>query len=918
MTEHVLNNTLEGIDGRLDESEQSHVEQRLRFLIEAGSILAASLDYVTTLTSVVNLIVPRLADWCVVDIVDDMGAIRRIAMKHHDPEKTPLLQTLEKSFPHTPDAPAGPASVIRTGLSEHYPEVSPASIAAAARNQTHLDLLIALDMRSYMCVPLIARGRSVGAISFVQSDSDRRYQATDLTLAEELGRRAAVAVDNAMLFEAERASRTRAEATQQQLAFLADASGILTASLDYDTVVNRLAELTVPLLADLCVIDTLEDDNRVVRAAIAHVDPERAAAIRELELEYPEILQSSRTLRQVLATLEPVVYSELPPEMTVAAIPSATIRERTGMAQIRASMSVPIVARGRAIGVLSLLSLQADRYHTAEIELAGELASRAAIAIENAHLYRGSQAAREQNQRAAERLTVLAEASRAFTMTQPDSQAILDAVAREVALRIGDLCIIRLLSPDGEYLIPASVYSPDPREIEVTQEVLHSNRHHVSEGLNGQVVSTGEPILLSETSVDALTPLVKTEYRAHLEQFRTTSLLIVPLSLRGRVIGTMGVSRTRPDVPYSSDDFALIQDLAERAALAVESARLLEDAQAAEVRYRSLFESVADAILVADGDGRYQDANPAAIRLLGFSCDEILTMHVGDLVVNGPDWAEAEYEAYLSQGFWHGEVDLRRKDGTFVPVESTATIAELPSGTVYLASMRDITERRAAEIMQRDFIAMVTHDLKSPLTSIRGFAQLMQRREAYSARGAEAIIAQTQQLERLITDLLDAARFEAGHADLRRSRFDLVDLTESVAEGLQAISALHHIRVEAAQSSIPGKWDHDRLAQILQNLLSNAVKYAPNGGEILVSVGIDDTDAIIAVADHGSGIPETALPHIFDRFYRVDGSGSAKGLGLGLYITHSLVKAHGGDISVTSTKGSGSTFTVRLPTDDVS
>ena len=225
-------------------------------------------------------------------------------------------------------------------------------------------------------------------------------------------------------------------------------------------------------------------------------------------------------------------------------------------------MSVPIVARGRATGVLSFLSKESDRYHAEEIDLARELASRAAIAIENARLYRDSQAAREQNQRTAERLTVLAEVSRAFATTQPDSRAILDAVAREVALRIGDLCIIRLLSPDGEFLTPAAIHSPNEIELNVTREVLARNPHHASEGLNGQVVSTGQPVLLSETSVAELSGLVKPEYRAHLEQFRTTSLLIVPLALHGRVIGTIGVSRTRPDAPYSTDDFALMQDLA--------------------------------------------------------------------------------------------------------------------------------------------------------------------------------------------------------------------------------------------------------------------------------------------------------------------------------------------------------------------
>lgn len=213
---------------------------------------------------------------------------------------------------------------------------------------------------------------------------------------------------------------------------------------------------------------------------------------------------------------------------------------------------------------------------------------------------------------------------------------------------------------------------------------------------------------------------------------------------------------------------------------------------------------------------------------------------------------------------------------------------------------------------------MVTHDLKSPLTSIKGFAQLMRRRERYNETAVESIVAQTGHLERLINDLLDAARLEAGRADLQRTLVDLVELAQSIVEGVAAWTTEHLVLVEAKRPTIHDQWDADRLAQVPQHLLSNAVKYSPDGGDIVVTVDTAAPDggsrAVVSVSDRGVGIPEDVRDRLFDRFYRVESTErGAQGLGLGLYITRSLVEAHGGRIWVESTPGNGSTFTFTLP-----
>ena len=229
--------------------------------------------------------------------------------------------------------------------------------------------------------------------------------------------------------------------------------------------------------------------------------------------------------------------------------------------------------------------------------------------------------------------------------------------------------------------------------------------------------------------------------------------------------------------------------------------------------------------------------------------------------------------------------------------------------------MRDISRRRELERIQREFMAIVTHELKGPLTSIKGYSQIMQRQESYNERAVESILLQTGQIERLVDDMLDAARTDADRLELQRAQVDLVDVARTAVEQARAATAGHTIRVETNLPRLTGDWDRERLVQVFSNLLSNAVKYSPYGGEIVVTVDRVNDAAQVSVIDQGVGIPRDALPRLFERFYRVKDADRVdiKGLGLGLYITRSLIEAHGGQISVTSEPGRGSTFTFTLP-----
>jgi len=199
-----------------DVDDRKRAEEALRFLAEASEVLSSSLDYRETLTSVARLAVPRLADWCAVDMIGEDGSFERLAVAHQDPEKVALAYELQKRYPPDPDASYGLLNVLRTGEPEMLSEIPPELIKETARDTEHREILRRLGLRSYVVVPMIARGRTLGIIAFVTAESGRRYGHADLKLAEDLARRAAVAVDNARLYEdAQREIAEREQAEEE-------------------------------------------------------------------------------------------------------------------------------------------------------------------------------------------------------------------------------------------------------------------------------------------------------------------------------------------------------------------------------------------------------------------------------------------------------------------------------------------------------------------------------------------------------------------------------------------------------------------------------------------------------------------------------------------------------------------------------
>ena len=356
-------------------------EEALTFLSEASHLLAQSLDYEVTLATLADLVVPRLADWFIVDVAQEDGTMRRVAVQAADPEKQRYLDILHRDYQPVIGSgqPAGQA--LARGGTIHFQRFTPESLRETTLDDRHFELMSKLDPRSAIAVALVARGRVLGALTFAWSESGHQYTEADVTLAEELAGRAALAIDNSRLY------RT-AEHAQRRFGFLVEASDVLASSLDYDETLGTLARLAVPRLGDWCVIYIVGDDGTIERRAVEHAGG-RQDVVRAILDAHAIVPDADSGIPHVIRTGR----SELSPDASPLSVASDAedperLADALGEIDVRSTMCVPLIARRRTLGAILFVSAESDRrFDEDDLRMAEELAARAAVAVDNSRLF---------------------------------------------------------------------------------------------------------------------------------------------------------------------------------------------------------------------------------------------------------------------------------------------------------------------------------------------------------------------------------------------------------------------------------------------------------------------------------------------------------------------------------------------------
>ena len=409
--------------------------------------------------------------------------------------------------------------------------------------------------------------------------------------------------------------------------------------------------------------------------------------------------------------------------------------------------------------------------------------------------------------RTEERLRLLADVG-AVLGSAADYQTTLQALAETVVPAAADWCVIDILEGGGLYRV--AVAHPDPAMRAVAEELERGYPPDATRpGGVGQVLRTGEALIIEEITEQILAAASRGDrHLALLRQLGLRSAAILPLRARGQVLGAMTLAGSDSGHRYRSEDQPFLEELAGRAAYAIDNARLLHEAN-------------------------------EAIRL------------------------------------------------------------------------RD------------DFLAMASHDMRTPLQAILGNIQLARRRLARAAEDEKATTElarnlanaerTTDKLTRLVAELMDVSMLRSGqNLPLEPRVFDLAALAAQVAEDHQSRAERHRIRV-TGEESLVGEWDQGRVERVLDNLVDNAVKYSPGGGDVVVEVASEDAHASVSVTDHGIGIPASELGGIFEPYRRGSNASMLRGIGLGLAGCRAVLEQLGGELTVESSEGVGSTFRVRLP-----
>lgn len=451
-------------------------------------------------------------------------------------------------------------------------------------------------------------------------------------------------------------------------------------------------------------------------------------------------------------------------------------------------------------------------------------------------------------------------------------------------------------------------------------------------GLPPQAVPLFEPLWRDLESEEQRGPIPDLSLRLALASRAAgvplRQVVALPLEIGREAIGYIFIFRTR-GAAFSNNDHQVLSAFANQAAIAVQNARLYQQVSAERERLNAIIQNSGDGVMIVNPYRIIQTWNRALVNMTGISAEEAIGRPCYDVLdLRTQQGVRVCHTACplmhpSPDGRLYAEGIHRRADGLTITLANNYSPQFDEEGhiTQFIANVRDVTRLREAEEFKQTLLSVISHELKTPVSIIKGYAGTLAREDANwdketLAEGLTVIEEEADRLDRLISNLLEASRLQAGGLKIRPSYVDLVELAKSAVENLRQTTEKHTFAMDFPPNFPEIQGDNDRLREVLTNLIGNAIKYSPEGGAIKVGGQVEDNHKVrLYVSDEGIGIPPGEQERIFERFHRVDNrlARQTPGTGLGLYLVKAVVEAHGGRVWVESTPGHGSVFWVELP-----
>jgi len=584
-------------------------------------------------------------------------------------------------------------------------------------------------------------------------------------------------------------------------------------------------------------------------------------------------------------------------------------------------VDLPLVIEGKPVGVLVVESTEPKAFGKHDFEILTAAAEQASIAIARARLVVSQARLLAAERRRADEqqalLDTLTDLSAELELSKL-FQAVLERAAALLGVSGGELAIF---DDAKQELVILANYN--------TGTVSTGTRLKVGEGAMGHVARTLEPLIIPDYQVWAGRSAQYAQVDAH-------AVAVVPLLIRGRLVGAISVWHADRRKAFGPGDLRLVNLFAPQAAIAIENARLYSAAQHQKQYFEELVKNNPVAIVALDNDENIVSCNPAFERLFGYAEAEVVGRNLDQLITT--EEMRREAVGYTRQAADHRAVKVvrqrLRRDGTLVDVEVLAVPVTVAGERVGVMGLyHDVTElllaRQAAEAAnsaKSQFLASMSHELRTPLNAIIGYSEMLQEEAEDTGQAAfvpdlEKIRAAGRHLLSLINDILDLSKIEAGKLELFLESFDVRATLGEVATTIAPLVEKNGNRLEIRCADGVGRMHSDltRTRQVLLNLLSNACKFTQRGAIGLAAERERAADGaewvVLRVSDSGIGMTAEQMAKLFEAFSQADASTSRHygGTGLGLAITRRFCRMMGGDVTVESEPGRGSTFTVRLP-----